>query len=225
MLESRAAEPAPQLSDRPQGRAWRESSSQGTSCYLCSREPPHITLIPPTTGKRACLGLASASGAGQCRYPVTDFCLQALRSKQAQSRHLHFTSPRVVDDSRCLHTSRQTEHMTASQWSTGSGHSGPALSNRSVTSANLVQATGPARSGSISSDHTSTRQKEPGTGCDTVEARVVPRAVMNSAAHILLRPCWASPHYLLQAAQALHCSQGAQQQPHKQLECVRTQPY
>lgn len=50
--------------------------------------------------------------------------------------------------------------MTASQWSTGSGHSGPALSNRSVTSANLVQATGPARSGSISSDHTSTRQEQ-----------------------------------------------------------------
>ena len=65
-------------------------------------------------------------------------------------------------------------------------------------------------------------------GCDAVEARVFPRAVMSSAVHILLiplRPCWASPHYLLQAAQASHRSQGAQQLPHKQLECVRTEPY
>lgn len=60
MLESRAAQPAPQLSDRPQSRAWRESSSQGTSCHLC-RAPPHITLFPPTAGKRVRLGPASAS--------------------------------------------------------------------------------------------------------------------------------------------------------------------
>lgn len=218
-LESRAAEPAPQLSDRPQSRARRKSSSQGTSDHLCSREPPHTTLFPPTAGRRACLGLPLATE--QCRYPVTDFYLQALGSKQAQTGHHLFTSPRAVNGSCWLHTSRQTGQVTASQRSGSSGHSGPALSNGSV----LYQPTwSSSRSRSISSDHTPARQKEPGAGRDTVDARVVPRVVMSSAACILLRPCWASPHFLLQAAQASNHSQ-ALSSPKNQLEHVRTEPF
>lgn len=125
MLESRAVEPAPQLSDRLQstehgGRA----AARAPTAISAAESLLTITLFPPTTSKGACLG--AASDAEQCRYP--------LRLLPAGSEEQTCTvQPSPLHQPQGGQWLMLSSPETASQQSTSSGHSGPALSNRSLS--------------------------------------------------------------------------------------------
>lgn len=183
MLESRAAQPAAQLSDRLQSRAWRKSRSQGTSGAaesLSAAESLLLSLFPPTTGKGACPGLASATG--QCGYPVTDFSLQALGS----NKHRADITSSQPHGGQWLTLSLQEQ----ADWA---GNSEPTVHQLQAfraspfqwvcaTSATLVQAVGPAP-GAGASSATIPPQDRRSQEWDAMFLKlIIPRAVMSSAA-------------------------------------------